>query len=133
MGVNCADFGINCPKTVNNKQKIGKDKNITKILKLVTRYRCRKGNFYMKNTTHRVVILKNINSDLISQAILILKNPDAVSEPAVLAEAERVVEKYMNSGVIREEKSGRLMISLIGGAIVILSCLWVFALVKMLR
>ena len=87
----------------------------------------------MKNTTHRVVILKNINSDLISQAILILKNPDAVSEPAVLAEAERVVEKYMNSGVIREEKSGRLMISLIGGAIVILSCLWIFALVKMLR
>ena len=87
----------------------------------------------MKNTTHRVVILKNINSDLISQAILILKNPDAVSESAVLAEAERVVEKYMNSGVIREEKSGRLMVSLIGGAIVVLSCLWIFALVKMLR
>jgi len=87
----------------------------------------------MKNTTHRVVILKNINSDLISQAILILKNPDAVSESAVLAEAERVVEKYMNSGAIREEKSGRLMVSLIGGAIVILSCLWIFALVKMLR
>ena len=87
----------------------------------------------MKNTTHRVVILKNINSDIISQAILILKNPDAVSESAVLAEAERVVEKYMNSGTIKEEKGGRFMVSLIGVAVVIFTGLWVFALVKMLR
>ena len=88
----------------------------------------------MKNTTHRVVILKNINSDIISQAILILKNADAVSESAVLAEAERVVEKYMHQAdAAQEEKGGRFMVSLIGTAIVIFAGLWVFALVKMLK
>lgn len=88
----------------------------------------------MKNTTHRVVILKNINSDIISQAILILKNTDAVSESAVLAEAERVVEKYMQQpDAVHEEKGGRFMVSLIGTAIVIFAGLWVFALVKMLK
>lgn len=54
----------------------------------------------MKNTTHRVVILNNVNSALISQAILILRDGSTCCDSTVLEEAERVVEKYMkNSGV----------------------------------
>ena len=51
----------------------------------------------MKNTTHRVVILKNVNSALIEQAILILKDGAEGNETGVMAEAEKVVEKYMNT------------------------------------
>lgn len=51
----------------------------------------------MKNTTHRVVILNNVNSALISQAILILKDGTADCESNVLEEAERIVAGYMNS------------------------------------
>ena len=88
----------------------------------------------MKNTTHRVVILKNINSEIISQAILILKNPESVSESAVIAEAERVVEKYMRSSTAaQEEKGGRLMVTLITTAVFVFAGLWVFTLVKMLK
>lgn len=50
----------------------------------------------MKNTTHRVVILKNMNSGLISQAILILKDTACENNSALMAEAEKIVEKYMN-------------------------------------
>ena len=56
-----------------------------------------KGEFFMKNTTHRVVILKNVNSALIEQAILILKDGAEGNETGVMAEAEKVVEKYMNT------------------------------------
>lgn len=49
----------------------------------------------MKNTTHRVVILKNVNSDFISQAILILKDTANETESTLLFEAEKIVEKYM--------------------------------------
>ena len=88
----------------------------------------------MKNTTHRVVILKNINSEIISQAILILKNPESFSESAVIAEAERVVEKYMRSNTAaQEEKGGRFMVTLITTAVFVFAGLWVFALVKMLK
>ncbi len=51
----------------------------------------------MKNTTHRVVILKNVNSDMISQAILILKDSVRENETNLMEEAERIVEKYMNT------------------------------------
>ena len=57
----------------------------------------KKGEFLMKNATHRVVILKNCNSDLISQAIFFLKDTDPQSESKILAEAEKIVEKYMNN------------------------------------
>ncbi len=50
----------------------------------------------MKNTTHRVVILKNVNSDMISQAILILKDSVIESDTNLMLEAERIVEKYMS-------------------------------------
>lgn len=51
----------------------------------------------MKNTTHRVVILKNINSDMISQAILFLKDSAMENDTSLMLEAERIVEKYMKT------------------------------------
>lgn len=49
----------------------------------------------MKDTTRRVVILKNVNSDLVEEAILILKNSASDEESSLLKEAEKIVEKYM--------------------------------------
>ena len=81
--------------------------NCYKVIKTATTYRYERGVFEMKNTTHRVVILNNVNSDIISQAILILKNSEGVCEASVLEEAERVVEKYMqNGGVLQGIKRG---------------------------
>lgn len=86
----------------------------------------------MKNTTHRVVILKDVKSKLISQAILILKNPDSVCESAVLEEAERVVEKYMQNSVpLEDKKDGVFMVSFLSMATVIFIGLCVFAVFKM--
>ncbi|MBE7015328.1 MAG: hypothetical protein E7417_00675 [Ruminococcaceae bacterium] len=51
----------------------------------------------MKNATHRVVILKNLNSDIVSQAIFFLKEENAASESKIVAEAEKIVAKYMAS------------------------------------
>lgn len=85
----------------------------------------------MKNTTHRVVILNNVNSEIISQAILVLKNPDGFSDSAVLAEAERVVEKYMQNAVPPEsKKDGKFMISFLSMAVVIFAGLCLFAVLK---
>jgi len=87
----------------------------------------------MKNTTHRVVILKNVNSDIISQAILILKNSDGVCESSVLEEAERVVEKYMNDNTAFSDKNkGRFMVSFFGTAFIIFAGLCIFAVIKMI-
>lgn len=87
----------------------------------------------MKNTTHRVVILNNVNSEIISQAILILKNSDNVCESAALKEAERVVEKYMNdSFILPDKKDGRFMVSFLGAAAVIFVGLCIFTLIKMI-
>ncbi len=70
----------------------------------------------MKNTTRRVLILKNVNSELIEQAILILKDSASDGDSAVIREAEKVVEKYMDkkSQKVREEKKPKpaLMLSL---------------------
>lgn len=87
----------------------------------------------MKNTTHRVVILKNVNSDIISQAILILKNSDIVCESSVLEEAERVVEKYMNDNMDFSDKNkGRFMVSFLGLSVLIFSLICIFAVIKLL-
>ena len=88
----------------------------------------------MKNTTHRVVILNNINSEIISQAILILKNCDGVCESAVLEEAERVVEKYMNNDntAFSDRKNGRFMVSFLGTAVIIFVGLCIFTLMKII-
>lgn len=68
------------------------------LIAKTTTYSLERGFSDMKNTTHRVVILKNINSATISQAILILKDSANENETALIAEAERIVEKYMNGG-----------------------------------
>lgn len=60
----------------------------------------------MKSTTHRVVILNNVDSSIISQAILILKNSQEASDKTVLAEAERVVAKYMGKGFGKKQRKG---------------------------
>ena len=87
----------------------------------------------MKNTTHRVVILNNVNSEIISQAILILKNPCSVCDSTVLAEAERVVEKYMqNESFAAEENKGHFMVTFISMAVILFAGLCVFAAIKML-
>lgn len=66
----------------------------------------------MKSTTHRVVILNNVESDIISQAILILKNSEEVSDSSVIAEAEKIVEKYMNKKHTVKKKSFSLIYTL---------------------
>jgi len=63
----------------------------------------------MKSTTHRVVILNKVESDLISQAILILKNSEEVLDSSVIIEAEKIVEKYMSKRrIIKHRKSSLL-------------------------
>ena len=51
----------------------------------------------MKDTTRRVVILKNINSDFIEETILILKDSAESGDSRLLCEAEKIVEKYMST------------------------------------
>ena len=53
----------------------------------------------MKNATHRVVILKNLNSEIVSQAIFFLKEESTVPESKIITEAEKIVAKYMSSGI----------------------------------
>lgn len=85
----------------------------------------------MKNTTHRVVILNDVKSEIISQAILILKNPDGVCESAVLAEAEKIVEKYMlNTPPDTEKNEGKFMVSFLCMSALLFLGLFIFALIK---
>ena len=60
----------------------------------------------MKNTTRRVLILKNVNSEIIEQAILILKDSAPDGDSRLIREAEKIVEKYMDKRTqkVREEK-----------------------------
>ena len=51
----------------------------------------------MKDTTRRVVILKNIDSDFIEETILILKDSAESGDSRLLQEAEKIVEKYMGT------------------------------------
>ena len=51
----------------------------------------------MKNTTRKVLILKNVNSELIEQAILILKDSAPDGDSKVNQDAEKIVEKYMET------------------------------------
>jgi len=70
-----------------------------------------KGEFLMKNTTRKVLILKNVNSELIEQAFLILKDSASDGDSKVVREAEKIVEKYMGkkSDKKREEKKYKFM------------------------
>lgn len=49
----------------------------------------------MKNVTRQVLILKNFSSPEIQQAIIILKNPLCENETKIVAEAESVIDAYL--------------------------------------
>lgn len=72
----------------------------------------------MRNTTRRVLILKNVNSEMIEQAILILKDSAPDGDSAVIREAEKIVEKYMDKKLpkVREEKKPKTVLALSLGA-----------------
>jgi len=71
----------------------------------------------MKNANRKVVILKDVNSDMIEQAILVLRNSASDGESKLLREAEKIVEKYMDKKgqKVKEEKkpSTAMVLSLI--------------------
>ena len=79
----------------------------------------------MKNTTHRVIILKNVDSEIISQAILILKGTDGICEDSVLREAENVVAKYMRYG--KRKRCGKYT-AIVSGITIVLGLVGMFLL-----
>ena len=85
----------------------------------------------MKNTTHRVVILKNINSDMISQAILFLKDSAEENDTSLILEAERIVEKYMNKKIPAEslKSNARLKVGFLSAGIALL-CIGVVVILR---
>ena len=88
----------------------------------------------MKNTTHRVVIINDVKSDIISSAILILKNSDFVCDAAALAEAEQVVEKYMQNNLrISEQKSSKKFIPLLGMMLVSLAGICLYIVLRLVK
>lgn len=49
----------------------------------------------MKNSTHKVVILENLTSPYIHQAIIVLNDYDPSKENKVISDAERIVNEYL--------------------------------------
>ena len=49
----------------------------------------------MKNSTRKVVILDNITSPYIQQAIIVLNEKAVLSESKVISDAERIVNEYL--------------------------------------
>lgn len=86
----------------------------------------------MKNTTHRVVILNNVNSKLISQAILILKDNAGSADTNVMLEAERIVESYMKQNSILPPKKTQSRLAGILSAGVILAALAIFLIARII-
>jgi len=52
---------------------------------------------YMKNNTRKIVVLDNINSSRIEQAIFILRDTSQICESDAVTEAQRIVNTYLNS------------------------------------
>lgn len=63
----------------------------------------------MKNTTEQVVILDNIYSPYIRQAILILKDSADSSDTEIILEAERIVEKYFKNNVKKPQQHPKII------------------------
>lgn len=57
----------------------------------------------MKENSHKVVILNKLSSPYISEAILILKDNDCVTQSKAVEEAERIVLSYIE----RTSKNGQ--------------------------
>lgn len=72
-------------------------------LKIVTEILNRGEIVKMKNVTRQVLILKNFSSPEIQQAIIILKNPLCENETKIVAEAEMVIDAYLEK---RRRKDG---------------------------
>ncbi len=95
----------------------------------------------MKNSTRKAVILDNLTSPYVYQAILILKSSENVSEGRLLSEAERIVSDYFckknngNEDIIlysRSQKSSKksfaAAIGISAGLLLLLICAAAFIL-----
>ncbi len=51
----------------------------------------------MSNNTRKIVVLSKIDSPRIEQAIFILRDEAVVSERDAVAEAQKIVDNYLNS------------------------------------
>ena len=52
----------------------------------------------MKNSTKQVVVLDNLSSPHIVQAILFLKDENTIREDKIILEAEKIVAQYFKQG-----------------------------------
>jgi hypothetical protein len=53
----------------------------------------------MKNNTRKIVVLDNINSRRIEQAIFILRDSESICESDAVSEAHRIINTYLESSV----------------------------------
>ena len=86
----------------------------------------------MKNSTHKVVILENLTSPYIHQAIIVLKNYEPINESKVIFEAEKIVDDYLrktrktdNDIKIYERRARKKKKPLMG--LIVVSCLFLMA------
>lgn len=61
----------------------------------------------MKNSTRKVVILENITSPYIQQAIIVLNEYAAVKESKVIYDAERIVDEYLRKNGYQGQLTAR--------------------------
>lgn len=71
----------------------------------------------MKNTAKQAVILENLSSPYVQQAIIILKEYNPIFEDKIIEDAEKIVSAYLNQPRLCE-KSRRSFLP-----IMILSCI----------
>lgn len=76
----------------------------------------------MKNKEKRVIILDNLTSEFISQAIIILKE-DAIYKPQdIVAEAERIVSGYFPKETKKSpKKASKLLWGMIFSSVLVIS------------
>ena len=75
----------------------------------------------MKDLSKQVVILDNISSEYIHQAIIILKSYPPGQHDKIIAEAERIVSSYFDRGHPDKKGSPDKSNRLLKGTIIILS------------
>jgi len=59
--------------------------------------------FKVKNTTKKVVILENITSPYIHQAIIVLNDYNPSKESKIITDAEKIVNDYLEKNLLSEE------------------------------